>query len=366
MTRMAIEKPNISERIEYFHIPMRYTLPKNVRRKISHAASLLFGLYSTFNSTYISYKEITALTGISSATIAGANRTLEGLGMVTAARAESCTRYTAKVRPAKIDYITVDARELTDRGIVFKGKFFHLTRMQHVILHTIMSHLKSEKINGQERHVFECVNNKLANIVGCDGSTVGDALKRLMRIKIISRVWKARNHHERSKYIVDRDFDEAYQARTAERKESAKRRAVEKSSADVREAQELLFDVKADIERHYAALRAAAIDTADGNLARANTDPAFREANQASKRLMIETARAEVFSPLRLPDLQAKLEAANAARRAALDKLGLSESDLTPRWKCEKCSDTGWLPNGQRCACYRPPTRRRAARRRSR
>lgn len=36
----------------------------------------------------------------------------------------------------------------------------------------------------------------------------------------------------------------------------------------------------------------------------------------------------------------------------ALAVIGLTESDLRPRYRCRKCSDTGFLPNGKPCDCY--------------
>ena len=36
----------------------------------------------------------------------------------------------------------------------------------------------------------------------------------------------------------------------------------------------------------------------------------------------------------------------------ALAVIGLTESDLRPRYRCRKCSDTGYLPNGKPCDCY--------------
>lgn len=362
----ATQKLNIRERIEYFHVPMSYTLPKGVRKKTTRTASIIFGLYSTWKNTYISYPEIHELTGFSSATIAHANRQLDALGMIEATRAGGATKYVAKIRPVKLDYITLDAEELNERGIVFRGKFCRLTRTQCIILHTIMSRLKYEKVNGQERGMFECINNLLANMVCCDASTAGDALHRLMKIGVLSRIWKARNRYERNKYIVDREFLEAYRKRTEERKEHARRRAVEKNVETMITAENAVLDARADFERHHAENHAHAIETAERNVAIAKADAAFREAEKARQRFEIEVAKAEVFAPLRLPDLQAKLKAANEARCAALDRLGISSEDLTPQWTCARCSDTGWLSDGRMCGCYRPPMRRRAARRRNR
>ena len=51
--------------------------------------------------------------------------------------------------------------------------------------------------------------------------------------------------------------------------------------------------------------------------------------------------------------IAARLEEAKNARRAALERLGLSDKDFVPKYICPKCSDTGFLPNGKMCDCYR-------------
>ena len=121
---------------------------------------------------------------------------------------------------------------------------------------------------------------------------------------------------------------------------------------EVRSEAAVSADARTERERWYAARRRAALAHAEQAIAKANTDPAFSRAETAIKKGEIELAKAEVFAPDTLPDLQAKLEQAKIARKNALARLQLSEADFAPHYSCPKCSDTGFLPDGRMCDCY--------------
>ena len=78
--------------------------------------------------------------------------------------------------------------------------------------------------------------------------------------------------------------------------------------------------------------------------ASAPTKPAFR--SEAA------IAADHALAPQDLPALTQKMNAYRAQRRQALLRLGIREEDLSPRYECSKCSDTGFLPNGKVCDCY--------------
>ena len=61
----------------------------------------------------------------------------------------------------------------------------------------------------------------------------------------------------------------------------------------------------------------------------------------------------EAYDKEVVPALTEKLKAAKMERLTALRRLGLSEEDFVPVYSCKKCSDTGFLPNGRICNCYR-------------
>ena len=100
-------------------------------------------------------------------------------------------------------------------------------------------------------------------------------------------------------------------------------------------------------------MRRRANAKAEQAIAAAEQDKQFAEAERAIKKGEIELAKAELFAPETLPDLRAKLQEAHLARRQAMTRLGFTEKDFTPQYACPKCSDTGFLPDGKMCDCYK-------------
>ncbi len=107
-------------------------------------------------------------------------------------------------------------------------------------------------------------------------------------------------------------------------------------------------------EHYYAVLRQKALDRAEKMRKKAESNPEFYEAERAAKEIEIELARAEIYDKDKLPQLKKKLENVRQTRKDALLNIGLKESDLLPAYTCKKCSDTGFLPDGRMCDCYKP------------
>lgn len=112
-------------------------------------------------------------------------------------------------------------------------------------------------------------------------------------------------------------------------------------------------NAKSDRERYYALLREKAQIRADKFVAKANENKRFKEVSSALSKMEFTLAKAEVFTPEQLPNLQAEKQRLLAEHKAILQDLGIDESDLTPKFTCKKCSDTGYLPSGAACACYK-------------
>lgn len=122
---------------------------------------------------------------------------------------------------------------------------------------------------------------------------------------------------------------------------------------DFRTTSEINADARSERERWYALRRNAALEQADRIRAAAEKDAEFAAAEKELKKSEIELAKAEVFSPDTLPAIRARIQAAEQQRKSALARLHLSEADLMPKYACPKCSDTGFLPDGRMCDCYR-------------
>ena len=112
-------------------------------------------------------------------------------------------------------------------------------------------------------------------------------------------------------------------------------------------------NAKADRERYYALLREKAQTRVDKFLAKANKNPRFKETCAGLSAMEISLAKAEVFDPKKLPSLLEKKNALLAERKELLAEMGIHEEDLTLQFTCEKCSDTGFLPSGKACDCYK-------------
>ena len=124
------------------------------------------------------------------------------------------------------------------------------------------------------------------------------------------------------------------------------------AARDYRTKADINADARSERERWYALRRNAAVERAERTRAAAEKDPAFAAAEKAIKKDEIELAKAEVFSPADLPAIRERIQAARRSRAEALQKLGIQEADLIPRYACPKCSDTGFLPDGRMCDCY--------------
>ncbi len=112
-------------------------------------------------------------------------------------------------------------------------------------------------------------------------------------------------------------------------------------------------DARADRERWYADRRAAAERKADNVKAQLMKDKKFFEINGRLSTLEIEVAKAEIEDDERLQaQLAAEKEDLLELRLEILKKHKYVESDLQPVYYCERCSDTGYLPNGKMCNCY--------------
>lgn len=114
------------------------------------------------------------------------------------------------------------------------------------------------------------------------------------------------------------------------------------------------LNAKTDRERYYALRREKAQMRADKFVAAANKNTRFKEISTELSKMEIALAKAEVFHPEQLPELTAQKTKLSQERKAILQTLGIEEAQLSPQFSCAKCSDTGFLPNGVACDCYKP------------
>ena len=114
------------------------------------------------------------------------------------------------------------------------------------------------------------------------------------------------------------------------------------------------INAKADRETFYAQRKAKAERIAEKYLQKAMADEEFAKVSAEITRMQLRLAKAEISGDGSLPTLQAEESALIARKKEILKRLGLTEAQLTPQYACKKCSDTGFLPSGKACDCYKP------------
>ncbi len=112
-------------------------------------------------------------------------------------------------------------------------------------------------------------------------------------------------------------------------------------------------DLRGERERYYSVMRARAESRAEEARRKAEENADYKNAVAQIKKKEIELAKAEVFSPDKVEEITRALTDATQKRDAALKALGLTELSFAPDYTCKKCSDTGFLPNGRACDCYK-------------
>ena len=118
-------------------------------------------------------------------------------------------------------------------------------------------------------------------------------------------------------------------------------------------AQVAAVNERSDRERYYALLREKALKRAEKYQAKANANEEYKKVAAALSKMEISLAKAEVFESEKLPTLRQEKQALLLQQKNILAKLGIAEKDLQPIFACVKCSDTGFLPNGSACDCYK-------------
>ena len=113
------------------------------------------------------------------------------------------------------------------------------------------------------------------------------------------------------------------------------------------------INAKTDRDRYYSLLREKAQIRADKFKETAMKNGDFATVTSELSKLELDLAKAEIFAPDKLPALNSKKRELLEKRKDILSILGITESDLTVQCVCKKCSDTGFLPNGKACDCYK-------------
>ena len=185
----------------------------------------------------------------------------------------------------------------------FGGEY--LTKSEVLVLARLLSLAKK---GGSVKASYRYV----ARGLGLSHTFVMNATDKLERIGVLNIVSRARNKYERTLFVLHKEYIQEKRAETVRKLSS-----------------------KDDGERakYYENLRQIAKERQRCMLKRACKDVIFKE--NYKKWYVAQT--------------DAHLQAILFER---LNAMGMSWRDIQSRYVCEKCKDTGTMPNGENCNCY--------------
>ena len=180
--------------------------------------------------------------------------------------------------------------------------------------------------------------SETADFEGIDFDKLKEKFRQSKKLLQTRRAWSwVTAHYEK---ILAGEYDDFPEAEKPERPAASVPPSVEAANA------------RSERERWYSARHNAAEAKAEKAKEKARSFPAYLEAEKALKRLEIEHAKAELYEPEKVKDIELEQEAREFERAQALLLAGLTEAELLPVWHCARCSDTGFLLSGAVCDCY--------------
>ena len=116
------------------------------------------------------------------------------------------------------------------------------------------------------------------------------------------------------------------------------------------------LEAKAARERWYAERKAKAENKAESVLERFLQDEEFKSIHRRLKTIELDLAKAECDKTAKgrkkLDELKKDKADLKERYRNILERNGMDEEDLQPKWCCKKCQDTGFVKSGAPCDCY--------------
>ena len=113
-------------------------------------------------------------------------------------------------------------------------------------------------------------------------------------------------------------------------------------------------NAKSAREKWYADKRDRAERSALDYQELARKDARFAEIERRLAKMNLALAKAEIGGKTdEFEGLKAEQTELLNARLKVLDELGIYEWRLVPQYECKKCNDSGYLPSGKACDCYK-------------
>lgn len=355
---------NIPEQEKYIKLPYAlFSLLLTGAKKLSRAALFSLGKVFTFSRVKdeprarcrFKMKELAKELHISERQTIHVVNVLLRAGLIERVKdgngKEIKSQYRYIGNPVEKGYVRVDLYLLNQEFTFKNGSRRFLTLSEALVLSFMMTHC-----NNPKKRKFEGSIRSIANQLHVATSTVQGAIAELMSARLISRPEEdtARNASRWSVYHVDerlirkteKEYKKAFKDKLAGAGEMPRSIVyVPKSVADA--------DARADRERYYAQARSEAEAACAPFRRRLNNDPAYARIHVEKKRVDAEWRNALLNDDraklARLERQQVELEGRLKARRLALK---ITDEELLPKYRCSKCSDTGFKADGRACDCY--------------
>lgn len=334
------------------------TLSRNGGRKLRRSEILLYATVYSFSRSdddtatcNLAYSKFEQKLGLSHGTVARGIGALKEAALVNqdkSRRTGASYKCTSKIKENGF---------IRTEFYLFSTKFEakgeaprYLTTSEINVLSLIKTHCGNKKGSG----VFTGSVRGIARTLGLSFTIVQKCITTLLKMHLIFRSEenRGRNGYKRSGYTVN--------AKLLRRTEKNYKRDIEPPkpkkalSSEAREIE--AANARAEREHYYAVLREVAENRRQSFLDHLNRDDTYKRVDDALRALPPKIGRAEAFNLPELLHLKNEEKRLQAQRARRMAELGITEEELRPKYRCARCSDTGFKPDGTMCDCY--PKRR--------
>lgn len=322
------------------HIMRPLSLFEGVSRGFSKIAGYLYSFSHKDKPLSCGYNTLGTKLGTSRSTLSRTVGALKKGDDFTVSRVGGkCSEYTytGKQRKSGEFFVRTECFFYTEKFEI-EGKERYLTDVEVDLLSLIYTG------NSSKKGYYEGSVTGMAKQLGISYYTASREIAKLLRAELIFRPKKGANDHEKSYFRANMKLLRSLDKKNNPNKYKAKTKTLPKEVEDI--------NACADHKRFYELRREKAQNAADRVKAKANELPRFRELAAELGPMEIQIAKAGLYAPITLPDLEARKKALLAEREQVLRSIGLTSADLEPKCRCQKCQDTGFLPNGKACRCW--------------
>ena len=287
------------------------------------------------------YKDLSAILHRDKSTIARSMYSLSVDELIKRERGSACMEYRGE-QELEGQFI-ISEYWLYHTPFWLDGKKVYATNAQVRVFGDIMKHCMNPE---NKKKAYTAKAEEIAAALNLCEKTVRAAINFWILVGFITRPKedKGRRGKDSTYHLADEFFGRKKREKkslTPAQKAALQRKEENKNRED-----------RAEWERYYAVLKAAAEGKAEKALRQAMKNPEYKAVAAELAVAEREAAKAEAFHAPNLPELMKKAEELRRRKSAVISGMGMTEEDFVPQYSCKKCSDTGFLPNGRACGCY--------------